>query len=183
MNFMKKLFGAPNSSNVSSSNAERSDTDTIRKIVATLEAMDEAQAKYIAAFSYLLGRVAHADLDISDEETAEMEKIVSNFSEIGPEQAILIVQIAKSQNVLFGGIENFLVSRALKATSTEDQRHNLLHCMYAVSVADDTISGEEEKVIDQIAKELGIQRQNLIAIRSEYNEKRAVVKAMKDLQN
>ena len=37
------------------------DTDTVRKIVGQLEAMPRESARFVAAFAYILGRVAHAD--------------------------------------------------------------------------------------------------------------------------
>ena len=47
--------------------------------------------------------MAHADLDISEEETRAMEEIVVKDSELSPDLAIIVVQMAKSQNLLFGG--------------------------------------------------------------------------------
>ena len=86
-------------------------TETVRKIVERLEAMDSEKARYIAAFAYILGRVAHADLDISPVETRSMEEIVQKLGHLPEDQAVLVVQIAKSQHRLFGGTENFLVTR------------------------------------------------------------------------
>jgi len=37
------------------------DTDTVRRIVASLDRLDPAGARYIAAFAYILARVALAD--------------------------------------------------------------------------------------------------------------------------
>jgi len=38
------------------------ETETVRKITKALDQMDPQQARYIAIFAYILGRVAHADL-------------------------------------------------------------------------------------------------------------------------
>jgi Tellurite resistance protein TerB len=37
------------------------ETDTVRKIVQELDSLPEDQARYVAAFAYLLSRVARAD--------------------------------------------------------------------------------------------------------------------------
>ena len=96
----------------------------------------------MAAFAYILGRVAHADLDISEDETMAMEEIVVRQGQLTPDLAIIVVQMAKSRNVLFGGTENYLVTREFKKMSTPEQRKNLLRSLFAVSSSDDSISVE-----------------------------------------
>ncbi|MFB3915538.1 MAG: hypothetical protein ACE14M_02335 [Terriglobales bacterium] len=50
------------------------ETDTVRKIVQKLDQIEPERARYIAAFAYILSRVATADLNISEAETREMER-------------------------------------------------------------------------------------------------------------
>ena len=38
------------------------DTESVRRIVASLDAMPREEARYFAAFAYLLGRVAYAEI-------------------------------------------------------------------------------------------------------------------------
>ena len=150
MSFLKILgFGGEEDSQ------EAGGTATVRKIVAELEMMDPDKARYVAAFAYILGRVAHADLDISEVETRKMEEITRRLGHLPEEQAILVVQIAKSQNRLFGHTENFLVTREFLQVSTAEQRQELLDCLFAVSAADESITSAEEAQIRQIASELG----------------------------
>ena len=47
---------------------ETQETETVRKIIAELDRIEPEKARYIASFAYILGRVAHADLGISEEE-------------------------------------------------------------------------------------------------------------------
>jgi hypothetical protein len=44
------------------SRAAAGDTDTVRRIVGELEALPPEDARYVAAFAFILARVAHADL-------------------------------------------------------------------------------------------------------------------------
>lgn len=155
---------------------ERGDTATVRKIVRALDEMDGERAQFIAAFAYLLSRVANANLEISAEETGEMEDIVRRFGELPEEQAVLIVEIAKRQNRLFGGTEDFQVTQEFKRLSTREEREELLHCLFAVSAADDEITGEEESRIRQIADELGFSHREYADVRSHYNDKRSVMR-------
>ncbi|MEM7588265.1 MAG: TerB family tellurite resistance protein [Acidobacteriota bacterium] len=156
------------------------ETETVRKIVRALDAMEGERAQFIAAFAYLLSRVANADLEISGEETGKMEEIVQRFGELPEEQAILIVEIAKSQNRLFGGTEDFQVAQEFKRLSTREQRVELLHCLFGVSAADNEISGTEEAQIRQIADELGFSHREYIDVRSSYNDKRTVMRRFKN---
>ena len=78
--------------------AGASETETVRKIVDALDRLPEAQARRIAGFAYVLSRVARADLEISVEETRTMERIVRELGTLSEEQAILVVQMAKTQS-------------------------------------------------------------------------------------
>ena len=156
------------------------DTATVRKIVQALEALEPERARFVAAFAFLLGRVAHADLDISEEETAAMEEQVRLEGGLPEAQAVLAVSIAKAQNQLFGGTESFQVAREFKSLSTREERVGLLHCLFAVAAADDAISGDEEELVRQVADELGLSHREFADVRSAYNEKRTVLRGLDD---
>lgn len=155
------------------------DTETVRRIVGELDALEPQRARFIAAFAYILGRVAHADQEISAEETREMETIVRRLGHLPAEQAVLVVTIAKSQNELFGHTENFLVTREFTEMTDSDQRQELLDCLFAVSAADDSISGAEESQIRQVASELGFSHKEYVRARSHYSDKREVMKGFR----
>jgi uncharacterized tellurite resistance protein B-like protein len=153
-----------------------SETETVRKITQALDRLEPARARYIAAFAYLLGRAARADLNISPEETQVMERIVMEHGALPEEQAIIVIQIAKAQNILFGGTENYLVSREFKEMSSYADRMALLDCLFAVAAADESISTVEDNEISQIADELRIEHRDFISIRSKYRDWLAVFK-------
>jgi uncharacterized tellurite resistance protein B-like protein len=152
------------------------DSETLRRITRALDAMDPAKARYLACFAFILSRVAQADLDISESETAEMERCVVTWGGLSEEQAILVVQIAKTQNRLFGGTDNFSVTKLFKEMTDPDQRVELLHSLFAVSAADDSVSVVEENEIWKVATELGITHSEYVAIRSDYRDKREVLR-------
>lgn len=158
------------------SEATSPETETVRKIVNALEGMEPERARYIAAFAYLLSRVAHADLDISPEETRVMERIVMERGGLPEEQAILVVQMAKTQSRLFGGTENFLVTQEFNKITTREQKLAMLHCLYAVSAADESISTREDNEIRNISKELLLSHQDFIDVRLEYRDYLSVLK-------
>ena len=155
-----------------------SDSETLRRISRSLEAMDPARARYLACFAFILSRVANADLQISPEETAEMQRQVAEWGNLPEEQAVLVVEIAKGQNRLFGGTENFSITKLFKEIADREQREALIHCLFAVSSADDSISVTEENEIWKIATELGVTHAEFVAIRSEYRDKREVLRRL-----
>ncbi|NIM00533.1 MAG: hypothetical protein GTN89_06595 [Acidobacteria bacterium] len=155
---------------------EHGQTDTVRKIVDQLNHLPEERARLIAAFAFILSRVAHADLDISDEETQAMESIVVEHGGLPEEQAIIVVQMAKTQNLLFGGTENYLVAKEFNRIATRENKLSLLHCLFAVGAADDSISSTEDNVVRQIADELELEHADFIAVRSHFREHLGVFK-------
>lgn len=149
---------------------EQAETETVRKIVDELNHMEPERARYVASFAYLLGRVAHADLDISAEETAAMERIVVDIAGLPQQQAILVVQMARSQNELFGATENFLVAREFNNMASREQKFALLECLFAVSAADESITAVEDNEIRKISKELLLTHNDFIAVRLAYKQ-------------
>jgi uncharacterized tellurite resistance protein B-like protein len=152
------------------------DTDTVRKIVSQLDHLPEDKARFVAAFAFMLSRVAHADLDISDDETRAMEQIVIERGGLPEEQAIIVVQMAKTQNLLFGGTENYLVAKEFNRIASREEKLSMLHCLFAVGAADDSISTTENNVVRQIADELDLEHADFIAVRSRFREQLAVFK-------
>ena len=155
------------------------DTETVRRIVRELEALEPERARYLAAFAYILSRVAQADLEISEAETAKMESLLQQLGGMPEHQAVLAVQIAKAQSRLAGGTENFLVTREFREIATREQCLELLDCLFAVSAADDSISGAEESQIRQIASELGFSLNEYVAVRSAYSDKREILRGLR----
>jgi len=158
------------------SSTSSADTETVRKITSALDQLEPERAKYIAAFAYILSRVARADLLITPEETGAMERIVMEFAGLPEEQAVLVVQIAKSQNILFGETENFLVTREFDRIASSEQKLALLECLFRVSAADENISTVEDNEVSQIADELKIEHKDFIAVRSRFRDYLAVLK-------
>jgi uncharacterized tellurite resistance protein B-like protein len=152
------------------------DTDTVRRIVSELDKLDPDRARYLAAFAYVLSRVAGADLHVSDAETSKMVDVIQRIGNLPEPQAMIVVEIAKNQNRLFGGTENFLVTREFREIASDAERQELLECVFAVSAADDAISGEEEAQMWQIASELGFSHNDYVNVRLRYSGKRTVLR-------
>ena len=137
----------------------------LRETLNALDQLEPDRARFLAAFAYLLGRVAHADQHVSTEETAAMEALVTEEGQLSRGQTMVVVQLAKTSNLLFGGTANFLVAREFSSMASYEQKLALMRCLFAVSATDESISLAEEAEIHRIAKELGIQQPDLVALR------------------
>lgn len=156
--------------------ASAGERDSVRKIVDRLDGLDPERARFVATFAFILSRVAHADLHVSAEETRSMERIVMDEAELPEEQAMIVIQMAKTQSLLFGGTDNFSVTKEFNKVATRRQKLGLLNCLFGVSAADDSISTVEDGVVRQIADELGLDHADYIAVRSRYRARLAVLK-------
>jgi uncharacterized tellurite resistance protein B-like protein len=157
-----------------------SDTDTVRRIVSALDRLEPERARYIAAFGYVLARVALADRVITEEETRAMEEMVRRHGGLPEEQAVIVVQLAKSQNLLFGGTEDFLVTREFDRIATLEQKLALLECLFAVSAAEGGIATVEDNEIRRIAIELKIPHDQYIRVRVAHRKELNVLQKPPD---
>ena len=139
------------------------------------------QRRHVAGFAYVLGRVANADLDISQAEVALMEKTVMEIAGLPEAQAVLIVEISRNQAELYGGTEDFVVTREFAQHATEDQREKLLRCCFAIGAADNTITAAEVAELDEIGQELGFSDAQVRAIRNEFKEQLSAIQQMRRL--
>jgi uncharacterized tellurite resistance protein B-like protein len=158
--------------------SETGDTATVRRIVGQLEAMPRDQARFLAAFAYILTRAAAADLEISEVEGQVVERLVLEHGALTEPQAVLVAEMARSQSLLYGGTEDYLVTRQFKELSTDEDRLALLRCCYLVGAADEVISVAESDTLQQIAKELDVDRAAVNAIRHEFEPKLAAIQAL-----
>ena len=156
-----------------------SETQTVRRIVAELQQLEPERRRYLAGFAYVVSRAAHADLNVTDEETQLMEQIVAQIGDLPEAQAVLVVEIAKNQGEMYGGTEDYLVTREFAAHSTSEQRRAAVEACYAVAAADGSITSEESTELVQIAKELDLPIDELNEIRRTYADKLLAIQLMR----
>jgi uncharacterized tellurite resistance protein B-like protein len=137
----------------------------LRDVVNALDRLEPERARHLARFAYLLGRVAHADRHVSAEETGTMERLVRDEGNLSDEQAILVVGLAKTSNLLFGGTADFEVAREFAEHAAYEEKLALARCLFAVAATEDSISMAEETEIHRILNQLKIQPPDLTALR------------------
>jgi uncharacterized tellurite resistance protein B-like protein len=148
--------------------AEAPEQAPLRDLVEALDRLEPDRARHLARFAYLLGRVAHADRHVSDEETQAMERLVMEQGSLDRDQAILVVALAKSSNMLFGGTADFQVAQEFAETASYDDKLALARCLFAVAATDAAISMAEEAEIHRITNQLKIDPPDLTALRVQH---------------
>ena len=172
----------PGTSAQPDSRLDARDTETVRRIAGQLDALPVERARFLAAFAYILTRAAAADMDISHVESRAIEELVAQHGGLPQSQAVLVAQIAHHQSLLYSGTEDYLVTRQFRELSTDADRVALLRCCYLVGAADDTITAHESDALQQIAKELDVDRDAVNAIRNEFAPKLAAIQRMLHLR-
>ncbi|HYM83106.1 MAG TPA: TerB family tellurite resistance protein [Candidatus Dormibacteraeota bacterium] len=158
---------------------DSAETATVRGIIGRLEAMPPEHARFVACAAYVVARAANADMIITDDETAYMERALREYGGLDEAQAALVVEMAKLQARAVGGTEDYLVTREFRSVSTPEQRLRILRACFAVTAVDDSISAEESAVVDEIASELGVEAAELAALRGEFTDRFAAIRAMR----
>jgi uncharacterized tellurite resistance protein B-like protein len=169
MSFMRYLAGRQSPA-VQAPQSPAAETMAVRHIVARLEALPPDRARFLAAMAYILARAAYADLAISDAETSAIESVLKD-SGLDEAQAALVAEMAKLQEKTAGDTSDFLVTREFKELATDEERLTALRACYHVCVADDSISGAESSVLDEIANELDLSRADAASIRAEFADR------------
>jgi uncharacterized tellurite resistance protein B-like protein len=155
------------------------ETATARRIVARLEALPPDEARFLACFAYVMSRTANADFDISADETQLMEQFAVQHGGLDQAQAVLVVEMAKIQARVNGGTEDFVVTREFRSISTPAQRLDLVRCCFAIGAVDGTISAAEAGTINEIARELDLELNDVNAVRAEFHDQLSAVQALR----
>ena len=143
--------------------------EPLRETLEALEHLEPGLARYLAAFAYLLARVALADRAASQEETRAMKTLLEEYGQLTPDQSGLVAELATKSNVRFGATADFLVAREFSTLATYDQKLALVRCLFVISAADERISTAEEGEIHRVANELRIDPPDLTALRVRFS--------------
>jgi len=145
------------------------ETETVAQIATVLSGVSPERARLLAAFAYLLGRVAFADHDVSADERAVMEARLATEADVSPEQAEHLVRLAVVATGSHGAAEDYQVAREFEALATREEKLQLLRALFTVS-AQQGITTVEDTEISRIAGVLRLDRADVTALRHEFRD-------------
>jgi uncharacterized tellurite resistance protein B-like protein len=148
------------------------------EIAAHLDNLPSEEARFVAAFAYLLARIAGADLRTDDTEREAMAHRLETFAEIDADLATLLSKTAIAAAATHSASDDHLVARAFRNMSAQPERIRLLRCLYAVAAADEIITTLEDNEIFEVANAIGVQRSDVVALRFEFKEHLGALKAL-----
>lgn len=147
----------------------RDETETVTEIAGVLQGLPPDRARLLAAFTYLLGRVAFADHDVSAEERAVMESRLATEADVSGDQARHLVDLAVAATASHGAAEDYQVAREFELLATREEKLALLRALFTVS-AQHGITTVEDNEINRIARVLRLERSDVTALRHEFRD-------------
>jgi uncharacterized tellurite resistance protein B-like protein len=155
------------------------DTAALRRIVSQLQELPQDQRKFVAGFAYTLGRVANADLSVSPEEIALMERTVMEVAGLPEPQAVLVVQIGLNHTILYGGTDDYVITREFAQNASREQLEQLLRCAFTIGAADESINANESAELNELGRELGFTDEEVRRFRAEFRDKFSAVQEVR----
>ena len=159
------------------------DDDQSQSGVEALDALEEAlshvppdEARRVAAFAYLLSRVAHANHEVTDAEREAMVHLLVDRAQLAPDRAAIVIGLATSKIVHVRGTQDYLVSREVASRATIEEKRALVDGLYAVCAADGLISTVEDNDVRRVASGIDLEHRDVVDIRSRYRDSLAVLK-------
>lgn len=144
--------------------------ESLIEIGKSLESLPPEEARLIAAFAYLLARVAGADLRTDPEERESMAQRLEEFGGLNAILARRLVEVAILAADKHSASDDRLVARAFRDMTGLGERLQLLRCLYAIAAADETITTVEDNEIFEIAAAMSVDRDEVVALRTEWKE-------------
>ena len=145
-------------------------TETVGAIAEAIDGLDAERARFVAAFAYLLSRVAFADHEVTDGERTTMEQQLAELGALPDGQAAEAVRLALHATKRHGATEDYQVAREFSALATEEEKLRLLRCLFALS-AHHGISTSEDNEISRIANGLRLEARQVTQVRAEYRDR------------
>ena len=143
---------------------------SLAEIGAQLDALPPEEARFVAAFSYLLARVAAADLRTDDVERDSIANRLESFADIDHDLAGILADTAIQAVTAHEASDDHLVARAFREMTEKPERIRLLRCLYAVAAADKNISTVEDNEIHEVAQAIGVGHPDVVNLRLEFKK-------------
>lgn len=145
-----------------------SEPASLTEIGAQLDALPAEEARFVAAFTYLLARIAAADMSTDDLERNSIAEHIESFAGIDRNRAELLADTAIQAAETHQASDDHLVARAFRDMTKQPERIRLLRCLYAVAAADRNISTTEDNEIFEVAMAIGVRRIDVVNLRLEF---------------
>ncbi|MCP4677626.1 MAG: TerB family tellurite resistance protein [Deltaproteobacteria bacterium] len=169
---LKKLFGI-------STKGQKEDSELgelFAGIRPILEGYTADDIKLITGFAGLLGKVAYADMEISDVEIARIRAVLEKRLNLKHHQIEPIIKLLGEHKARLFSVEDYIYIRLLDTVFNHSEKINLLRALFTVAAADESVSAEEDAVLWTVAKGLKLSHRDFVKVRAEFKEHLDVLK-------
>ena len=124
------------------------------RMLNLLEKHDPNSASYLATFAFALARVAYADNEVTEDERAEMHRILKEFANLKDSEVEFIMEMSMMQK----RAQVELSSDSPQQGFDGERKQLLVSALYAIAEADGRVSEEELQEIHAITTEFGLEQ-------------------------
>ncbi len=143
---------------------------------ANMPDADDATIRIVTAIAGLLGAVAYADREFSDDEQTMVRGELERVNGLTAQAVNAICVGLKRHIVEISTIYGPRFTRDLKAHGDHDLRMQVLELLMKAAAADGEVSTEETVVMRRTAQALGLSQSEYNAVQARYTERLAVLK-------
>jgi uncharacterized tellurite resistance protein B-like protein len=173
MNLMK-IFGM-------GKGAQKPDSDLGRLfngIETILAGATDSEVKWVTAYAGLLGKVAYADMDVSQEEIKRIGKVLTHVLHLSSVDAERILEIMQQHHAELYSIEDYIYVRLINEACGKDEKLALVEAMFTVAAADESVSGAEDAVIRVVSNGLQLSHKDFVQVRARFSAHLDVLKGL-----
>ena len=120
----------------------------------------DSELRLLSLAGGLMARVAHVDLEVTDDEIAAMTKALKEGWNLGGDQAAFVIEVAVSE--IGPDMDYYRLTREFFEGTSEQQRTDFLKVLFAVGDADGRVSNDEIEEIRAIATALRLPHKTFI---------------------
>ncbi len=162
---------------------EKAKDKNLGSLFAALEEMLAGKSvdeiKLVAGWAGLLGRVANADMELSDEEIVRIREIMSEIHGLDGTSSGAIADLLAGNRVELLSVEDHFYTRMINDVADREKKLALLESLFHVAAADDIVRQNEDATIRMISRSLFLSHDEFIEVRSRFRDKLSVLKNSK----
>lgn len=147
---------------------------SLERVERMLDHLPPDRARNLAVMALLLGRVAHADEVVSEEERTRMKDILASDLHLDEEQAAAVTDLALQKDLCLS-LDRHLVLQHIRESIPHDERLDLVRSLFRLAAVHD-ISSQESEEIRLITKGMVLSHGDYIALRSEFRDHLTLLK-------
>jgi uncharacterized tellurite resistance protein B-like protein len=141
-----------------------------------LEGRAEQEIRLITGYAGLLGKVAYADMEITEVEMGKVRDVLAGRLSLSAEVVELIVELLGQLRARLYNLEDYVYLRMVNDATDKHGRMELLGALFEVAAADESICAEEDATLWTIAKGLRLSHREFISVRAGFQEYLDVLK-------